>query len=178
VGQYRAEYFPNRTLTGDPAFTRCEASIDYLWDLDGPAYGVGHDTFSARWTGRFDFGDSAYTFFAKVDDGIRVWVGDELVIDAWRDQGVTEYQQEHWPGSGEHQVKVEYYEHLDFASARVWWEPGCSVGQYSIKHYENPDLKDPPTEVRCQQDESCNIFVEGDAFVFYKLKEGHLERFL
>ena len=44
TGQYRAEYFANRTLSGSPTFTRCETTIANNWGTGGPG------TASARTT--------------------------------------------------------------------------------------------------------------------------------
>ena len=52
-GQYRAEYFNNKTLNGVPAVQRCETTINYDWGSGAPVSGVPADGFSARWTGRF-----------------------------------------------------------------------------------------------------------------------------
>jgi hypothetical protein len=122
VGQYRAEYYNNRTLSGSPAFTRCENSINYDWGTGSPGTGVGVDNFSVRWTGRFSFNAGSYTFVAVADDGVRVWVDGSLIIDAWRDQGATEYRATRTLTAGEHEVKVEYYENGGGAVARVRWE--------------------------------------------------------
>jgi hypothetical protein len=120
-GQYRAEYFNNPTLTGTPSFTRCETVIAYNWGAGGPGAGVGTDNFSVRWTGRFLFPAGRTTFTATADDGIRVWVDGTLLIDAWRDQSATTYRQARTLTAGEHEVRVEYFEHAGDAVAQLGW---------------------------------------------------------
>jgi hypothetical protein len=44
------------------------------------------------------------------DDGIRLWVDGDLLIDAWTDQSPTSYQVTRTLTAGSHAVKVEYYE--------------------------------------------------------------------
>src|SRR5262249_36545649 len=68
-GGYLAEYFPNRTLSGVPAFRRCESWVGQSWEYGGPGGGLDPDNFSVRWTGRFSFAAGTYTFFGSVDDG-------------------------------------------------------------------------------------------------------------
>ncbi|MGE3912487.1 MAG: hypothetical protein AB7K36_24210, partial [Chloroflexota bacterium] len=45
VGQYRAEYFANDSLSGSPAVVRCESKIDYRWGHSAPVSGIGADNF-------------------------------------------------------------------------------------------------------------------------------------
>ncbi|HEX2034759.1 MAG TPA: PQQ-dependent sugar dehydrogenase, partial [Chloroflexota bacterium] len=126
TGQYRAEYFNNRTLSGSPAFTRCETSISYDWGGGGPGFGVGPDNFSVRWTGRHQLDAGNYTFTARADDGIRLWLDGALLIDAWYDQPVTTYTASRTVTGGEHEVKVEYYENGGGAIAQVSWAPSTN----------------------------------------------------
>jgi PA14 domain-containing protein/calcineurin-like phosphoesterase family protein len=121
TGQYRAEYFNNRTLSGSPTLSRCEAAINYDWGSGGPGGGIGTDDFSVRWTGSHSFAAGTYTFTARADDGIRVWVDGGLIIDAWRDQAPTTYKATRTLTAGQHQVKVEYYERGGGAVAQVAW---------------------------------------------------------
>ena len=120
-GQYRAEYFDNQTLSGNPIFTRCEASINHDWSTGGPGNGVPNDNFSARWTGRFSFSAGTYTFVARTDDGMRLWADGNLLIDAWWDQAPTEHRATRSLSAGEHEVKVEYYENGGLAVAQIAW---------------------------------------------------------
>src|SRR5262249_2718332 len=91
VGQYNSEYYNNISLDGHTTFTACESDINYNWGAGGPGNGIGIDNFSVRWTGTFSFLGSAATFTATADDGIRVWVDDVPIIDAWVDQPATTY---------------------------------------------------------------------------------------
>jgi len=52
---------------------------------------MGADTFSVRWTGYVVPNYSqAHTFYARTDDGVRVWVNNVQIIDNWRVQAATE----------------------------------------------------------------------------------------
>ncbi len=127
--QYRAEYYNNRTLSGSPTLTQCEGwPINHDWGGGGPSGGVGNDNFSARWTGRASINAGRYTFIARSDDGIRVWLDNNLIIDAWRDQGPTEYRNTRDVSSGMHDIRVEYYENSGGAVAQFRWEPAASSG--------------------------------------------------
>lgn len=121
VGEYRAEYFNHPSLEGSPYLVRCEgAPLAYDWGEDSPAPGVVADGFSVRWSGRFRFRLGFYLLTARADDGVRVWVGDRLVVDAWRDQRPTDYSTLLLL-SGERPVVMEYYENGGGAVAGLGW---------------------------------------------------------
>jgi glucose/arabinose dehydrogenase len=122
VGQFKAEYFNNKTLSGTPVFTRCEsAPINYSWGSGGPGNGVGNDNFSVRWRGRFGFLAGSQTFTTRSDDGVRLWVDNALVIDFWTDHGPTTRTGTRTLTAGEHEVRVEYYEAGGGATIQVSW---------------------------------------------------------
>ena len=77
-----AQYFHNIDFTG-LAETRSEA-IAYNWGTNAPAPGVDADSFSVRWTGQVEpqFSET-YTFRALADEGVRVWIDGQLIIDDW-----------------------------------------------------------------------------------------------
>jgi hypothetical protein len=120
-GQFRGVYFANVTLSGSPAFTRCETSIRQNWGTGGPGSGLASDSFSIRWTGRFTFAGGNTTFTVRADDGVRLWVDGGLVIDAWKDQAATTYTAARSLTSGQHDIRVEYYERTGQAVIEVNW---------------------------------------------------------
>ncbi|MGY1695718.1 MULTISPECIES: PA14 domain-containing protein [unclassified Geodermatophilus] len=128
TGQYLAEYFPNKTLTGTPAVTACEAApLSHDWGTGAPA-GVGPDNFSARWTGTFDFAAGDTTFTAVSDDGIRVAVDGTTVIDQWQDQAATTFTGIRPLTAGAHQVRVEWFETGGAAVAKLDWSTAAATG--------------------------------------------------
>jgi hypothetical protein len=162
VGQFRTEYYNNRSLSGSPVFTQCESGINYNWDWIGPGSGVGNDNFSVRWSGHFNFDAGNYIFRAVADDGIKVWVDDDLIINEWKDQPAQEYKQARSISAGEHEVKVEYYENSDRALVEVsWWRvlkqpdgtyywtkpPIMERGNLAIPKEIFPDGKGVPIEI-------------------------------
>jgi hypothetical protein len=127
AGQFLAEYFNNTALSGSPVFTTCVSTINHNWGSGGPGNGIGNDQFSARWTGSFNFNASGYDFSATADDGIRVWVDGNQIINAWRDQAPTTYRAAINLAAGSHVVKVEYYEKSGGAVAQVSWQASVST---------------------------------------------------
>jgi glucose/arabinose dehydrogenase len=119
---FTAEYFNNMTLSGQPVLTRCEAAIDHDWGTGSPAPEVNPDSFSARWTRDVDFAPGTYTFTATTDDGMRVYVDGNPVIDQWHDGTATTYTASVPLTGGTHHIRVEYYEHANTAVAQVSWQ--------------------------------------------------------
>ena len=139
TGTFHADYFNNATLSGSPALSRCENGIDYSWGTGSPDPAIQTDNFSARWTGNFNFANTgSYTFTATTDDGVRIWVDGNPVIDNWQDQTETTVTGATTLSAGTHQVKVEYYEKTNLASAHVSWVQGVAPNQPPVPVIDTP----------------------------------------
>ena len=79
----KGEYFNNRKVEGKPALTRIDNELQFDWPWN-PGEGVNDDDFSIRWTG-FIKSDTSFDGWIGLssDDGIRMWIDDQLVIDNW-----------------------------------------------------------------------------------------------
>jgi hypothetical protein len=119
---WRGEYWDNRSLDGSPRVVRNDRRIDFNWGTGSPDSRIPDDNFSARWTQRIDFDNARYRFYARSDDGVRVWVGDNRIINEWRDMRGDETFTAELNLDGDERVKVEYYERTGGARIRVWWE--------------------------------------------------------
>ena len=122
-GPWNGEYFNNQDLSGGPAFTRQDPAIDFNWGWGSPSSQlICSDHFSARWTGRFNFVCTGnFRFTSVVDDGVRVWVDGNLIMDEWRVQSVRTFTRDVWLDAGGHDVKVEYFEQTGVAEMHLRW---------------------------------------------------------
>ncbi len=116
---WRGQYFNNMTLEGTPALERDDAEVNFNWGRGSPGGGVSADRFSARWTRTLSLASGTWRFTTTTDDGVRLWVDDQLLIDKWSDQGVTSYSADVALGAGNHTVKMEYYDNAFDAVARL-----------------------------------------------------------
>ncbi|HHY56158.1 MAG TPA: hypothetical protein GYA08_12055 [Chloroflexi bacterium] len=159
-GQWRGEYYNNRDLLGAPALVRGDAQIDFNWGFGSPAVGViNADNFSVRWTNRVNFPSGFYRFRVTVDDGARVFVNDQLVIDAWRVQGVATFDSGDIALGGNVPLRVEYFEDAGEARVTLTWFPTGGVTPptpapppagdiWTAEYFNNPDLANAPVLVR------------------------------
>lgn len=147
---WRGEYFDNRNLTGQPVKVRNDNAIDFDWQNHAPAEGVPNDSFSVRWTSSLWFDQGTYLFKAYTDDGVRLWVDGQVLIDQWRDQSVVLNQQQATLSAGFHSLRMEYYDNIGNAVAMLWWErlSGPTAVSWRAEYYNNPWLVGDPTLVR------------------------------
>ncbi|MDH7487483.1 MAG: PA14 domain-containing protein, partial [Anaerolineae bacterium] len=111
ITEWRGEYYVNLELKGSPALVRNDRAVDFNWGDKAPAPGLPADDFSVRWTRSIHFDQGNYRFYAKSDDGVRLWLDGWPVIDQWRAGPLSVSGDLANVGQGLHTVKVEYYEH-------------------------------------------------------------------
>lgn len=118
------EYFDNPTLAGQPSCISYDPYINFEWGLGQPDQcDVGPDNFSVRWTRLWDFGDGGlFRFYAASDDGIRIYVGGQNVMNDWQMRQAAWTYTEANVAPGEHEVRVEYFEAGSNAEIEVAWE--------------------------------------------------------
>lgn len=116
------EYFDN--LGFDQRFiARVDPLVSFNWGQGAPAAGMGADTFSVRWTGQIEARFSElYTFRTWSDDGIRLWINDQLVINEWNDHAPSFHTGTIQLDAGVlYDIRMEHYENGGFAVAELQW---------------------------------------------------------
>lgn len=130
---YSAEYFNNMTLSGSPTVQRVDAAINFDWHTGSPAAGIPADYFSARWTGIFNFASAGnYVFDVTTDDGVRVYLDNAVILDAWYPQSATYHATSRAVSAGAHEIKVEYFEQAGVASIVFGWHPDLGVADVIV----------------------------------------------
>lgn len=120
-----ADYFADRNaISGTPTLSRTDASVGFDWGAGSPDPAIPADNFFARWTGQVLAPVSGtYTFYTSSDEGVRLWVNGNLVINNWTSHtasidasaGIT------LAAGQKYDIKMEYYEGAGNASARLLW---------------------------------------------------------
>lgn len=145
-------YFNNPTLTGPAAFEREDPNLDFNWGGGSPQPGtIGDNYFSVRWTRYLDVTPGTYRFTAISDDGIRVIVDGQTIIDQWSQHPAQTYTADIYLGAGHHLVTVEYFEWEGDARVAVNWAPASGPapgGGFTAEYFPNTTLSGSPITTR------------------------------
>lgn len=118
------EYYNGQNFE-QKVFTRRDAQINFVWNNDvNPAPGVDPNVFSVRWTGKIKTPETGtYVFLAHVDDGIRVKVNGQMVINAW---GLHDSEKVNGriklEANRQYDIVVEYFNALREGEIQVYWQ--------------------------------------------------------
>ncbi len=125
--------FTNAGFATAPTLVRTDATVNFNWGNGSPDPTISTDTFVVRWTGAVQPQFSqTYTFSTTTDDGVRLWVNNQLIIDHWVNQGPTT-----WTGTialqaqQRYNIRMEYFENGGGAQAMLAWS-SPSVGPATI----------------------------------------------
>ncbi len=111
--------------------TRTDATVDFDWGTGAPVSGIGADNFSARWSGQVQAQFSeTYTFTTLSDDGVRLWVNGQQLINNWTDHSPTENSGSITLVAGEkYDLTMEYFENGGGAVATLSWASPSTAKQ-------------------------------------------------
>ena len=126
----KAEYFNNQNLESAPALVRTDQHVDFHWGDGSYAANGPVDHFSARWTGYFIPDKTAdYTFYTNSDDGVRLYLDDERVIDDWQrhSETVNSYITR-LEGGRPYKIRLEYFEMVGAATVGF----GVSATEFAV----------------------------------------------
>lgn len=146
-GSWLGTYWYNRTLDSKWALVETSEAIAFDWGTRSPGQGLPKNNFSARWVRDVDFEPGVYRFKARADDGIRVAVDGDLIINEWHTGSANETYPAVLELSGRHRLTVEYFEKTGKAQVYFDWE-------------RQGALNNPPTAV-----EDVFEMMEGDTLV-------------
>ena len=127
--RWKLEIWNNRGFAGGTVEQRYEAAggggFGFQWGSGRPSNCVGTDNFAVRFTRRAYFSTSgSYTFTARTDDGVRLWVDGTQIIDDWRDMPPTDHTGQITLAAGWHELRMDYYENAGGAVAVLGWTGG------------------------------------------------------
>lgn len=117
------EYFSDEQL-GERVMQRSDAQIDFQWSRQGPDESLGRFHYSVRWSGRLLAPESgSYRLHALSDDGVRVWLDGELLIDAWEARSARSHRSRAvtMQAGSLHDLRVEYRQQRGNAMIKLSW---------------------------------------------------------
>ncbi len=119
---WTAQYYDNKDLSGDPVQTDNGINgINFNWGSGKPISKVDSDKFSIRYTSTQTFGQGTYEFILSSDDGARIFIDGNLVLDRFVSRPLTTDRFQQTLSAGDHSLKVEYFENTDNASIQFQW---------------------------------------------------------
>lgn len=121
LGQYFANQL--KTFTPPPSLVRTDAVVNFNWNNNSPDPSIPATDYTVRWTGMVQpqFSET-YTFTTTTDDGVRLWVNGQLIIDKWIDQAPTT-----WSGTIAleaqqfYNIQMDFYQNQGGAVASLSW---------------------------------------------------------
>jgi len=104
--------------------TITKSNLDFDWN-DGKSRpeGINQHYYSIRFTGQVQADETGeYTFVTTSNDGIRVWVDKQLIIDNWTDHGMqVDMGKIKLQKGKKYSIKMEYYQTLGGAITKLAW---------------------------------------------------------
>jgi len=125
-------YFTNASLTylsvtnfnpTNAFFTNIDPIIDFNWTNSSMYPNLSNGLFSVRWTGQIEPQYSETYYFDTVsDDGVKLWVNDQLLIDKWQSQSGTEWTNAiALQANTRYNIKLEYLQNKGKAQVHLYW---------------------------------------------------------
>jgi hypothetical protein len=106
--------------------TRTDPYVLFNWGTSAPGSRATPDHFSVRWTGQVLAPTSGtYRFATKSDDGVRLWVNGQLVINNWTEHNPTVNTSPAitLTAGVRYNIRLEFYERVNSALIQLRWTP-------------------------------------------------------
>jgi hypothetical protein len=117
--RWKGEYFANDRWAGLPTLVRNDERLDFDWGTGSPDPLIPPDRFSVRWTRSIDLEPGSYRFDLVVDDGVRFWIDNVLVLDKVQQANNATYSVVATLTPGAHTFRLDYVEYT--GNARFSW---------------------------------------------------------
>ncbi|NJN81657.1 MAG: hypothetical protein HC802_04770 [Caldilineaceae bacterium] len=145
---WQAAYFNNGQLAGAPVWSTALANLDLDWGVESPSISVADNNFSARFERRLDFSPAGYyRFTVRADDGVRVWLDNEPLVDEWHGSSNQSYIVGRTL-SGLHDLRIEYYEASGLAHIRFDFEYVGLSPEWNAEYFTGTDLRGSPVLIQ------------------------------
>jgi fibronectin type 3 domain-containing protein len=116
-------YYKGTALSGT-AVQRVDPQVNFDWQYGQPMSAIPSDMFSVAWTGSIRPGaTSAYTCYTTSDDGVRLYINGQTVINNWTQHGAAENASAPITliGGQSYSLRMEYFENTGAAVAQLRW---------------------------------------------------------
>ncbi|MBN1804455.1 MAG: hypothetical protein JW837_04330 [Sedimentisphaerales bacterium] len=135
----QAEYYHGTSSNPwrDLILERIDPTVDFNWGTGSPDPSINVDGFTVRWTGMVEVPASAtYTFYTQTDDGVRLWVGGQPIINNWSDHSNTQDSGTIALAAGQqYEIILEFYENGGDAVCELSWQSSAIARQAIPSQY-------------------------------------------
>lgn len=153
LGQYwtntTSVAFTNVGFNTAPTLTRTDAIVNFNWNTTPPDPSIGLTKYVVRWTGAVQpqFNET-YTFSTTTDDGVRLWVNGQLLVDKWVDQGPTTWSgQITLAAQQRYNIQMDYFQNGGGAAAQLAWSSPSAGAMTVIPQTQLYSMTNPPPSV-------------------------------
>lgn len=140
----KAEFYNNIRLKGEPACTHIDTLVNIAngYHIATERRGLPYDHCSMRWTGVIRPEKTAdYRFVVRGFDGFRLKLGDEMIIDEWRDQGITTREKVvRLVKDEEYPVRLEYFANVHPVDISFGWREDKLLFDEAVDMARNADV--------------------------------------
>ena len=131
----QGQYFDTADLT-NPALVRTDANVNFNWGTGTPDSSLNADSFSVRWSGQVEAQSTeAHTFHVVANDGARLWVNGQLLIDSFEDSLTNASGAIDLISGRRYDIQLEYRENTGNASVRLEWSSASQSRQVIPRDY-------------------------------------------
>jgi PA14 domain/Right handed beta helix region len=147
---------------------RQDPQISFVWGLSGPYPGGPVFQFSARWQGNFNFSGGSYRFTVSANEGARLYIDGQLVLDRWTATPAGSNDITETLTAGTHLIELDYYDGWDIAYVQLSWAPNAGYREFYISPSGNDenDGRTPGTPWQTILKEDVGTFEPGDHILF------------
>ena len=124
-GGLYADYYQDMTLGNLYDYHQAVSSINFYWGAGAPESGMPVDHFSVNYSGYVQprYTDT-YTFYVNSDDGAKLYVNNQLILNNWHDQSLgtnTPSQTISLQAGVKYPLNLQYYEDTGDAGVTLSW---------------------------------------------------------
>ena len=126
--------------------TRTDPTVNFNFGFSSPGGTIEADRFSVRWTGKIqpEYSET-YTFYTRSDDGVRLWVNGQQLINNWTFHNEIEDGGTITLVAGQtYDIKLDYFQNTGSAVSQLSWSSLSQIkGIIPESQLYAPDLTQP-----------------------------------
>jgi autotransporter-associated beta strand protein len=143
-----AAAFSNIGFSAPATLARTDAVVNFDWSAAGPDPSIGQTNFTARWTGTVQPQyDETYTLTTVANDGVRLWLNGQLLIDDWNvhaglatnSASISLHAQQFY------NLRMDYFQQDSTAGAQLRWSSPSTAPAIVPQSQLYPQTNPPPT---------------------------------